>query len=632
MAPVYVKGGVWTNIEDEILKAAVSKYGLTQWARVASLLPKKSAKQAKARWDEWLNPHIDKTEWTIEQDEKLLTLAKLLPNQWRTIASIIGGRSATHCVERYQKLIDEAAGITHDDDDEEQFKLTGPSIESAPAVGQAGDLNINPESKPARPDEEDLGDEEREMLAEAKARLANTQGKKAKRKARERMLEESKRIALLQKRRELKAAGFNVSLKSKNKKKRMEFDYNADIPHEHAVPHGPYDISEEVQTNEYEKSKFSIQVSRQGIEMEGNKDRKTTSKTEGKKHKLGIEAPAELLDEPLKRRKLNLPAPGGGSQVEDMDSIILEKARELKSLSEGTTSVLFSEQISSKVTTVPTKPSKEDRKTKASIAKLLKNAFSSLPPAKVRHGTVIPSFNSEEDTLYLDSADIGDDGQDQGERLRNLELLRRLDDEKSKLRRSQVIQRGLEVPDPNSLTLESTGTDLDKLISEEYIKLVKSDYRKYQDSSYQAVLVEDLDQESFDRVNAEIDQELANINQAEKNVGATRYTLPQSKEVADKIVVKLHELKEASSKAIDELYSSEYEAKRDQLLASIGATSKELIAADEQYDFVKDRLSEEEIIFKAESSRLQGLVDRLSQSTSDIQEQVRELTVKRLGN
>jgi pre-mRNA-splicing factor CDC5/CEF1 len=48
---------------------------------------------------------------------------------------------------------------------------------------------------------------EKEMLSEARARLANTQGKKAKRKARERQLEEARRLAMLQKRRELKAAG-----------------------------------------------------------------------------------------------------------------------------------------------------------------------------------------------------------------------------------------------------------------------------------------------------------------------------------------------------------------------------------------------------------------------------------------
>src|SRR6266403_3994610 len=66
---------------------------------------------------------------------------------------------------------------------------------------------------------------EKEMLSEARARLANTQGKKAKRKARERQLEESRRLAVLQKRRELKNAGINIKIT--NRKKGM-MDYNAD--------------------------------------------------------------------------------------------------------------------------------------------------------------------------------------------------------------------------------------------------------------------------------------------------------------------------------------------------------------------------------------------------------------------
>ena len=54
------KGGVWKNTEDEILKAAVMKYGINQWARISSLLVRKSAKQCKARWYEWLDPSIKK--------------------------------------------------------------------------------------------------------------------------------------------------------------------------------------------------------------------------------------------------------------------------------------------------------------------------------------------------------------------------------------------------------------------------------------------------------------------------------------------------------------------------------------------------------------------------------------------
>jgi hypothetical protein len=48
-----------------------------------------------------------KTEWTREEDEKLLHLAKIMPTQWRTIAPIVG-RTAAQCLERYEKLLDEA--------------------------------------------------------------------------------------------------------------------------------------------------------------------------------------------------------------------------------------------------------------------------------------------------------------------------------------------------------------------------------------------------------------------------------------------------------------------------------------------------------------------------------------------
>ena len=70
MPRVMIKGGVWRNTEDEIMKAAVMKYGKNQWSRIASLLHRKSAKQCKARWFEWLDPSIKKTEWSKEVGTK----------------------------------------------------------------------------------------------------------------------------------------------------------------------------------------------------------------------------------------------------------------------------------------------------------------------------------------------------------------------------------------------------------------------------------------------------------------------------------------------------------------------------------------------------------------------------------
>jgi pre-mRNA-splicing factor CDC5/CEF1 len=84
---------------------------------------------------------------------------------------------------------------------------------------------------------------ELEMLSEARARLANTQGKKAKRKAREKQLEEARRLAALQKRRELRAAGIELAPR---KKKKRGVDYNAEIPFEKRPQPGFHDTSNEI--------------------------------------------------------------------------------------------------------------------------------------------------------------------------------------------------------------------------------------------------------------------------------------------------------------------------------------------------------------------------------------------------
>ncbi|KAJ6858228.1 Cell division cycle 5-like protein [Populus alba x Populus x berolinensis] len=116
--------------------------------------------------------HVELTEWTREEDEKLLHLAKLMPTQWRTIAPIVG-RTPSQCLERYEKLLD-AACVKDDNYD--------PGDD--PRKLRPGEIDPNPESKPARPDPVDMDEDEKEMLSEARARLANTKGKKAKRKAR----------------------------------------------------------------------------------------------------------------------------------------------------------------------------------------------------------------------------------------------------------------------------------------------------------------------------------------------------------------------------------------------------------------------------------------------------------------
>jgi pre-mRNA-splicing factor CDC5/CEF1 len=305
MVRVTIKGGVWRNTEDEILKAAVMKYGKNQWSRIASLLHRKSAKQCKARWYEWLDPSIKKTEWSREEDEKLLHMAKLMPTQWRTIAPIVG-RTAAQCLERYEYLLDKA-----------QKKLGGEDssqIMDDPRKLKPGEIDPNPETKPARPDPIDMDEDELEMLSEARARLANTQGKKAKRKARERQLDEARRLASLQKRRELKAAGIEQRQKRVSKKKARNINYNIEIPFNKQPAIGFYDTENET----FNKADFSGPTSSKKAAIKEAPDSRKKRKEKEKEPPLSeiFVQQQQNLNEPIRKRsKLMLPEP----QINDFE-------------------------------------------------------------------------------------------------------------------------------------------------------------------------------------------------------------------------------------------------------------------------------------------------------------------------
>lgn len=313
---IIIKGGVWKNTEDEILKAAVMKYGLNQWARISSLLVRKSAKQCKARWYEWLDPSIKKTEWSREEEEKLLHLAKLMPTQWRTIAPIVG-RTPAQCLEHYEKLLDAAQQKDAEFDSADDPRRLRP-----------GEIDPQPETKPARPDPVDMDEDEKEMLSEARARLANTKGKKAKRKAREKQLEEARRLAALQKKRELKAAGLHIP---ERRRKMKGIDYLKEIPFQKKVPSGFYDTSRELGEERKRRADPNfVPVALQRLEArrrdeEEERQRKKDARKVTMRKIKDLPAAVQQInklndpDQTRHRTRLNLPAPQiGDAEMEEI--------------------------------------------------------------------------------------------------------------------------------------------------------------------------------------------------------------------------------------------------------------------------------------------------------------------------
>lgn len=358
MVRAFIKGGVWKNSEDEILKAAVQKYGKQQWARVASLLNRKTAKQCKARWHEWLDPSVRKVDWSREEEEKLLHLAKLMPAQWKTIGPLVG-RTATQCQDHYEKLLDEAAAASNKSSGEDGAADGTAGIRNQPL--RVGQIDSHPETKPARPDPIDMDEDEIEMLQEARARLANTQGKKAKRIAREKMLAQAKRMADLQKRRELKQAGL-ISGKAKRKAKRVkkgEMDYGVEIPFHKPAPAGFHDVSGEVARSEAIKAKQAKRVdfhklneqqyrSRDEEQLKAKKKEEARLRALEKSNMNYVVAQVSKTNDPLNIRKrgpLALPAPS----VSDRELQTLAKMEEAAtkpvatSSSNGATSTLLAD-------------------------------------------------------------------------------------------------------------------------------------------------------------------------------------------------------------------------------------------------------------------------------------------------
>ena len=83
-----------------------------------------------------------------------------MPTQWRTIAPIVG-RTATQCLERYQRLLDDAEAK----DNEELGLGAGENLEGQPAEGSGvrglkpGEIDTDPETRAARPDPIDMDDD-----------------------------------------------------------------------------------------------------------------------------------------------------------------------------------------------------------------------------------------------------------------------------------------------------------------------------------------------------------------------------------------------------------------------------------------------------------------------------------------
>ena len=66
--------GNWTKQEDKILTELVKKFGVSNWNKVSEQFPGRISRQCRERWFKHLDPSVNKSKWTLEEDLKIVRL------------------------------------------------------------------------------------------------------------------------------------------------------------------------------------------------------------------------------------------------------------------------------------------------------------------------------------------------------------------------------------------------------------------------------------------------------------------------------------------------------------------------------------------------------------------------------
>ena len=101
----------WTAEEDALLIQAMKHFGCVnevRWTEVAAMVPERTPKACRKRWVNGLNERLKKGSWTAEEDLRLREGVAKLNSDWARIAEHVGQRSGDQCSKRWREVLDPA--------------------------------------------------------------------------------------------------------------------------------------------------------------------------------------------------------------------------------------------------------------------------------------------------------------------------------------------------------------------------------------------------------------------------------------------------------------------------------------------------------------------------------------------
>ncbi|KAI4219910.1 MAG: hypothetical protein L6R36_007995 [Xanthoria steineri] len=99
-----LRKGPWTSEEDQMLVRLINKHG-TAWAVVAPEMGTRSDAECSKRWQHCLNPELNRSPWTAQENMQLLIAVRTHGSSWKDIQTLhLPSRSANNVKNQFSVL------------------------------------------------------------------------------------------------------------------------------------------------------------------------------------------------------------------------------------------------------------------------------------------------------------------------------------------------------------------------------------------------------------------------------------------------------------------------------------------------------------------------------------------------